>query len=234
MCWVAMDRGARLAERRGHTDHTEEWQAEAEEIRAEILERGVDGRGVFRQHYETDALDASTLLVPLFRFLPPDDERVRATVCAIRDELTEGGLVLRHLALEDPARLDRSDVALRRMGQQRVHRVELAELLEMLDRGEDELDVTRSVGVERLLWREPAEVHALATVDPRLLSRWQRCEEEVRVEADLHLRRRDPARELHQAAGVLERDRRLLTQLSYGCRAVGVVSVSLAGVDGAA
>jgi alpha,alpha-trehalase len=96
MCWVAADRGARLAERRGHQDHAEEWKAVAQEIRADVLERGVDKRGVFRQHYETDALDASTLLVPLLRFLPHDDERVYATVMAIRDELTEGGLVLRY------------------------------------------------------------------------------------------------------------------------------------------
>ena len=96
MCWVAMDRGARLAERRGHGEDAENWQALADEIHAEILERGVDKRGVFRQHYDTDALDASNLLVPLVRFLPPDDERVRATVMAIREELTEGGLVLRY------------------------------------------------------------------------------------------------------------------------------------------
>jgi GH15 family glucan-1,4-alpha-glucosidase len=96
MCWVAMDRGARLAERRGHTDHVDRWQAIADEIRDDILTRGVDNRGVFRQHYETDALDASNLLVVLMRFLPPQDERVRATVTAIRDELTEGGLVLRY------------------------------------------------------------------------------------------------------------------------------------------
>ncbi len=57
---------------------------------------GWTSAGVFRQHYDTDALDASNLLVPLVRFLPPDDERVRATVMAIRDELTEGGLVLRY------------------------------------------------------------------------------------------------------------------------------------------
>ncbi|MGA2320691.1 MAG: glycoside hydrolase family 15 protein [Solirubrobacteraceae bacterium] len=96
MCWVAMDRGARLAERREHSEDAVEWQALADEIRDEILEHGVDGRGVFRQHYDTDALDASNLLVPLLRFLPPEDERVRATVTAIRDELTEGGLVLRY------------------------------------------------------------------------------------------------------------------------------------------
>ncbi|MFI4993719.1 MAG: glycoside hydrolase family 15 protein [Solirubrobacterales bacterium] len=96
MCWVAMDRGARLAERRGNDEQAEQWQKLADEIRAEILDQGVDGRGVFRQHYGTDALDASTLLVPLLRFLPPDDERVIATVCAIRDELTENGLVMRY------------------------------------------------------------------------------------------------------------------------------------------
>jgi GH15 family glucan-1,4-alpha-glucosidase len=96
MCWVAMDRGARLAERRGEQEQAEQWQALAGEIHADILERGVDKRGVFRQHYDTDALDASNLLVPLVRFLPPDDERVRATVMAIREELTEGGLVLRY------------------------------------------------------------------------------------------------------------------------------------------
>jgi GH15 family glucan-1,4-alpha-glucosidase len=96
MCWVALDRGARLAERRGDAARAEQWQLEADVIRADILERGVDSRGVFRQHYETDELDASNLLVPLVRFLPADDERVRATVTAIRDELTEGGLVLRY------------------------------------------------------------------------------------------------------------------------------------------
>jgi alpha,alpha-trehalase len=96
MCWVATDRGARLAERRGDEAQAEIWQKQAELIRADILEKGVDERGVFRQHYETDALDASTLLVPLLRFLPPDDERVCATVRAIRDELTEGGLVMRY------------------------------------------------------------------------------------------------------------------------------------------
>jgi GH15 family glucan-1,4-alpha-glucosidase len=96
MCWVATDRGARLSERRGEPEHAERWQALADEIREEILEKGVDKRGVFRQHYDTDALDASNLLVPLVRFLPCEDERVRATVNAISEELTENGLVLRY------------------------------------------------------------------------------------------------------------------------------------------
>jgi len=96
MCWVAMDRAARLATLRGEPDIAKGWAATAEEISADILDRGVNGRGVFRQHYETDALDGSTLLVPLVRFLPSDDERVRATVLAIADELNDQGLILRY------------------------------------------------------------------------------------------------------------------------------------------
>jgi alpha,alpha-trehalase len=96
MCWVAMDRGARLAERRGEDERAKHWQSLADQISAEILEKGVDSRGVFRQHYDTDALDASNLLIPLVRFLPPSDERVCATVRAVREELTENGLVLRY------------------------------------------------------------------------------------------------------------------------------------------
>jgi len=96
MCWVALDRGARLARLRGDDDLVERWERIAEEIRADILENGVDSRGVFTQHYDTDALDASLLLLPLVRFLPPGDERVRSTVLAVADELTKDGLVLRY------------------------------------------------------------------------------------------------------------------------------------------
>jgi GH15 family glucan-1,4-alpha-glucosidase len=96
MCWVAADRGARLADLEGENGLAREWQAAADAIRADILAHGVSERGVFRQHYDTDALDASTLLIPLVRFLPADDERVRRTVLAIADELQDGGLVLRY------------------------------------------------------------------------------------------------------------------------------------------
>ena len=96
MCWVALDRGCRLADRIGDEDRLKRWTEIAAEIRTDILEKGVSERGVFRQHYETDALDASTLLVPLVRFLPPSDERVVNTVKAITEDLTEDGLVLRY------------------------------------------------------------------------------------------------------------------------------------------
>ncbi len=96
MCWVALDRGARLAEIRGEPELAERWQTIADEIHAEICTRGIDERSVFCQHYNTKALDASVLLMPMLRFLPGDDERMRATVRAIADELTEGGFVLRY------------------------------------------------------------------------------------------------------------------------------------------
>jgi GH15 family glucan-1,4-alpha-glucosidase len=95
-CWVALDRGARLAEIREESAHATRWRAVAEEIHDEICTHGVDERGVFVQHYGSTSLDASLLLMPLVRFLPPSDERVRRTVFAIADELTEYGLVLRY------------------------------------------------------------------------------------------------------------------------------------------
>jgi alpha,alpha-trehalase len=96
MCWVAMDRAAKLAHIRGDPDLSATWQATAEEIHADILANGVSDRGVLRQHYETDALDASNLLAAMFGFLPGDDRRMHDSVMAIADELTEHGFVLRY------------------------------------------------------------------------------------------------------------------------------------------
>ncbi len=96
MCWVAMDRAAQLAAIRGDSELHGTWAAIADEIKRDVLEHGVDKRGVLRQHYETDALDASNLLAAIFGFLPGDDERLRASVLAIADELTEDGFVLRY------------------------------------------------------------------------------------------------------------------------------------------
>jgi GH15 family glucan-1,4-alpha-glucosidase len=96
MCWVALDRAAKLAEIRGDRELQATWRTTAEEIKADILEHGVDGRGVLRQHYDTDALDASTLLAAIFGFLPADDKRLRNSVLAIADELTDHDFVLRY------------------------------------------------------------------------------------------------------------------------------------------
>jgi alpha,alpha-trehalase len=96
MCWVALDRAAKLAAIRGDPDLSATWRATAEEIHADILEHGVSERGVLRQHYETDALDASNLLAAMFGFLPGDDQRMHDSVMAIAEELTEHGYVLRY------------------------------------------------------------------------------------------------------------------------------------------
>jgi GH15 family glucan-1,4-alpha-glucosidase len=95
MCWVALDRAAKLAEIRGDGDLQAQWAETAEEIKADILEHGIRD-GVLRQHYATDSLDASTLLAAIFGFLSHEDERLRASVLAVADELTENGFVLRY------------------------------------------------------------------------------------------------------------------------------------------
>ena len=96
MCWVALDRASKLARLRGAGDLDEKWRAIADEIRVDVEKHGVSDRGVLRQHYATESLDASTLLAPLFGFLPGDDERAHSSVIAIADELTENGYVLRY------------------------------------------------------------------------------------------------------------------------------------------
>jgi GH15 family glucan-1,4-alpha-glucosidase len=96
MCWVALDRAAQLATIQGESELAAAWAQTAAEIKSEILEQGVDERGVLRQHYDTDALDASTLLAAIFGFLPAGDPRLRATVLAVSEELSENGFVLRY------------------------------------------------------------------------------------------------------------------------------------------
>jgi len=96
MCWVAMDRAANLAGIRGDKDLEVSWRTTADEIQTDILKNGVNDKGVLKQHYATDSLDASVLLAAIFGFLPPDDDRLRATVLAIADDLTEDGFVLRY------------------------------------------------------------------------------------------------------------------------------------------
>src|SRR4029450_8377799 len=86
---------SKLAGMRGDSKLATDWRATADEIKADVLERGLR-EGVLRQHYATDALDASTLLAAIFGFLPGDDERLRKSVEAIASDLTEDGFVLRY------------------------------------------------------------------------------------------------------------------------------------------
>src|SRR5262249_37569771 len=96
MCWFAARAAAGLARLRRDEQHAEGWESLAEEIKTEICEKGVDERGVFTQSYGSRSLDGSVLGMALMGFLPPNDERLRATVHAIADELTVDGLVLRY------------------------------------------------------------------------------------------------------------------------------------------
>jgi alpha,alpha-trehalase len=95
MCWVALDRAAKLAQLRGDPRLEDDWRGVADEIKQDILDHGLRD-DVLRQHYDTDALDASTLLAAIFGFLPAGDERLRKSVEAIADDLTENGFVLRY------------------------------------------------------------------------------------------------------------------------------------------
>jgi GH15 family glucan-1,4-alpha-glucosidase len=105
MCWVAADRGARLAQLRQDEELEDRWRETAREIQQDVIDNALDGRDVFCAHYETKALDASVLLMPLVHFLPPADHRIRATVLAIADELTEHGVVLRRRPTHEEAKL---------------------------------------------------------------------------------------------------------------------------------
>ena len=100
MCWVAVDRGAKIARMTGQDDKAAGWERAAQEIKDDVLAQGVDERGVLTQYYGSTALDASLLLAALFRFLPPDDPIMRSTVLAVADELTVNGLVLRYKVSE--------------------------------------------------------------------------------------------------------------------------------------
>ena len=101
MSWTTLKRALEFADRTGENGNFRQWRAEITEIRADVMERGwSDELQSFRQHYDADTLDASTLLIPLMGFLPPNDRRVVATVQRIEAELITGGLVHR-LRTED-------------------------------------------------------------------------------------------------------------------------------------
>ena len=93
LCWVALDRGLRLAEKRSFPAARDKWLAARDAILEEVMTKGWDAeRKAFVQSYETDALDASLLLLPLVFFTAPNDPRMLSTLNAIRTPLPAGGL----------------------------------------------------------------------------------------------------------------------------------------------
>ncbi|KYG05466.1 glucoamylase [Sorangium cellulosum] len=97
MAWVAFDRAVKTVEQLGLEGPVDRWRALRDAVHAEVCEKGFDrGLGAFTQSFGSQVLDASTLLIPLVGFLPPDDPRVAGTVRAIERELLRGGFVLRY------------------------------------------------------------------------------------------------------------------------------------------
>lgn len=99
MCWVALDRGIKIAQHYGFPAPLERWTREMQALRQDILERGYSQQvESFTQHYDTEAIDASLLRIPLVGFLPVDDPRVRGTIAAVERELRHDAMILRYTA----------------------------------------------------------------------------------------------------------------------------------------
>lgn len=103
MCWVAMDRGIRLAEKRGFPGSVDRWRAARDAIYEEIMAKGWSAkRQAFVQAYGSEALDASALLMPLVLFMSPTDPRVLKTITAIQKDLASDHLVYRYRPRDSP------------------------------------------------------------------------------------------------------------------------------------
>ena len=97
MCWVALDRGLRLARLLGEDAPVTTWERERDRIRAAVLRDGVNAEsGGFARAFDDPAIDASLLELPIVGFLPGDDERVLITIERVRAELGRGDLVMRY------------------------------------------------------------------------------------------------------------------------------------------
>lgn len=96
LCWVALDRAIRLADLLEADDRMERWTQVRDRIHATVLERGwSDDAGAYTGAFGSDRLDASVLLMPIVGFLPVTDDRMRATIDRIEEELAETGAVRR-------------------------------------------------------------------------------------------------------------------------------------------
>ena len=97
MCWVALDRGIRLTDKRSFPGDRDLWRRARDAIYEEIMVKGWhEEKRRFVQHYDTDALDASNLMMPLTFFISPTDPRMLATLDATLDTLVSDSLVYRY------------------------------------------------------------------------------------------------------------------------------------------
>jgi GH15 family glucan-1,4-alpha-glucosidase len=97
MCWVAIDRGLIIARRYGFPAPLDHWEAVRAAIKEEVMLRGwSDKKRSFVQHYDSEVLDATNLLIPLVGFLPFDDQRIVSTIAATQRELGPDGFLHRY------------------------------------------------------------------------------------------------------------------------------------------
>ena len=97
MVWAAFDRAVKAVEQHGLDGPVEQWRELRQKVHDEVCAKGFNtDRNTFTQHYETDEVDASLLLIPLVGFLPPDDPRVRGTIAAVEKDLLRDGFLLRY------------------------------------------------------------------------------------------------------------------------------------------
>ena len=104
MAWLAFHRAVQLIEKGGMpaNEHLPRWKKIRDQIHREVCERGYNSKvKAFTQYYESDALDASLLMMPMIGFLPIEDERVRNTITAIERDLVVRGFVLRYKPEEE-------------------------------------------------------------------------------------------------------------------------------------
>ena len=107
MCWIALDRAIRLADRHGRPADVPRWRRERDALYRKIMETGWDDtRGAFVQHEGTDVLDASLLLMPLMGFVAPRDPMWLSTLDAMEDELVSDSLVHRYNPSASPDGLE--------------------------------------------------------------------------------------------------------------------------------
>ena len=107
MSWVAVERAVRMARQRGLPADIVSWMRVRDEIFEQVMSRAWHpDRGAFVQHYDTDVLDASVLLMPLVKFVSPTDPRWLSTLDAIGRELVSDALVYRYNAAASPDGLE--------------------------------------------------------------------------------------------------------------------------------
>ncbi len=102
LCWVALDRGSKIAGILGQESYREKWSALADEISRDIHENGWnEEKGAFTQSYENDALDAANLLMAPYGFIDPTDPKYVSTVRQTEKELCRDGLMYRYINVDD-------------------------------------------------------------------------------------------------------------------------------------